>query len=841
MFTLKITINERTASIQPGQEEYVTGSVGVDEVLFEFADTSWDGFIKKAVFQNDEGIIREGFLDSENKITVPEEILLVEGYVRIGLYGVSANEKILTTTVVKIKNKEGTPVEQGGESEYENIYAQVLANLEGLHQIVDVINNNYVPKSRSIAGHTLESNITKENLLYTLLILAKFSQEYNGLLMGTIKEGSDDLVDAESDNVVKSSGIAAALEEKVPKTRKIANLDLTEDIQSATLFNALMILATNNTTANTLLMNAIQAGADDSISENSNNVVKNRAIASSLSNMITYVNTEIQKSVPITRTIANISLNDNIAEEDLLYELITYLDTHVESIASRILKVYVQGMFIDSNFSLQSNNGIRNSTVTEALGLKANVSDLNNYVPTTRSICGLKLTDDISTLNLARKIFYGTTNPDISSALASAVRTIMLDELEDADFPVSSAVIKTYVDSQLENKQDILTYNKDINQKSMWESGVINSAGANATNLNRIRTKTYLPEFELISCEEGYEYAIVCYDSNDTVKPTNKAYYDFENDEFVSGAVYSTDEFVLADHLEALGDYTNIRLILRRTETAVMNSAESAAIHLIKTVNGVKEDNYYSESYGGGKIEDIPNPLNPIWSQWSGRLAFGKDTNTAPVPFEVNNEMLINGTIINQNTGDRNNNRWGYHLYEGYSSDHMKRLTMLIDKHDSEFYNKDSVEIYNYTGADHKEPSYGNVKLGSDVKYHSFYFSRDKMRANGVIDMGFPFQLARLGATDIDTTYATTAEADAAYEPEGQALANVKCLKGIAIQNAENGAMYYDKDNNNIKVKIDGGWKNLATEQYSIVTLTQAEYDALTTKSASTIYIITED
>ena len=369
-------------------------------------------------------------------------------------------------------------------------------------------------------------------------------------------------------------------------------------------------------------------------------------------------------------------------------------------------------------------------------------------------------------------------------------------------------------------KQNKLTYVADINQKSMWESGVINSSGADATNLNRIRTKTYIPQFESITCESGYEYAIVCYDSNDTVKPTNKAYFDFENDEFVSNAVYSTDEFVLAEHFEALGNYTNIRLILRRTETAVMNSAESAAIHLNKTTDGIKGLDYYSESYGGGIIENVPNPLNPIWTQWNGRLAFGKDTNTAPVPYNVLSEAFIKGTIINYNTGERDFNRWGYHLYEGYSADHMKRLTMLIDKHDNEFYNKDSAEIYNYTGSDHTESSYGNVKIGSDVKYHSFLFSRDKMRANGVIDMGFPLQLARLGANDIDTTYSTVAQADEAYEPEGQALANVKCLKGIAIQNAENGAMYYDGDNDDVKVKVDDVWENMATEQFVTSNLT---------------------
>lgn len=219
---------------------------------------------------------------------------------------------------------------------------------------------------------------------------------------------------------------------------------------------------------------------------------------------------------------------------------------------------------------------------------------------------------------------------------------------------------------------------------------------------------------------------------------------------------------------------------------------------------------------GGYVLEGTPNASNDIWSQWNARLAFGMNPSIAPVPTQFNGQIYVNGTIIahNNSTSDRAHNRWGFHVYEAYANDNYSRMTMLLNKHDSEFDDKPSLEYYYYTGANHKEPSYGNVKIGSDVKYHSFMFNRDKMIAAGVVDCRFPIELARINPnTDIDATYETVAEIDAAYEPENKAVENSKCLKYVYLKNATNGAMWYDTARHKVVVKINGKWHDMNTTE----------------------------
>lgn len=215
---------------------------------------------------------------------------------------------------------------------------------------------------------------------------------------------------------------------------------------------------------------------------------------------------------------------------------------------------------------------------------------------------------------------------------------------------------------------------------------------------------------------------------------------------------------------------------------------------------------------GGYQINGEPNPDNAIWSQWNGRLAWGMYPNTAPVPAQFNGQLYANGTIITHNTFDRNHNRHRFHVFEAFSKDNYSRLTILLDKHEDEFNGKGSCEQYYYTGANHYASSYSYMKLGSDVKYHSFNFDRDEMIASGHIDCRFPITLARISpANDIDGTYETAEAADRAHEPENQAEANLKCLKYIYLKNAENGCMWYDTDRDKVVVKINGEWHDLAT------------------------------
>ena len=215
----------------------------------------------------------------------------------------------------------------------------------------------------------------------------------------------------------------------------------------------------------------------------------------------------------------------------------------------------------------------------------------------------------------------------------------------------------------------------------------------------------------------------------------------------------------------------------------------------------------YAEVDGIGQQQNPAQPDHNLWEQWNSRLAFGMDVDSAPVPFRVGGQLLADGTIIARNSGSQAKNRWGCHVFEAYGKDNHSRMTMLLDKHNSEAEEKPSLEIYYYTGDNHAAASYGNTKIGSDVAFHSFCFNRDKLTAYGEIDGQMPITLARISLSrDLDTRYDIVEDADAAYEPETHPEAHNRCLKFIALKNAENGALFYDTDRDRLVCKIAGNW-----------------------------------
>ena len=218
----------------------------------------------------------------------------------------------------------------------------------------------------------------------------------------------------------------------------------------------------------------------------------------------------------------------------------------------------------------------------------------------------------------------------------------------------------------------------------------------------------------------------------------------------------------------------------------------------------------YVEADGVGSQQNPAAPDSDLWSRWNARLAFGMDTTAAPAPFAVGGQLLADGTVIARNSGSQDKNRWGFHVYEAYAKDNYSRMTMLLDKHAAEAEGKPSLEFYYYTGSDHSAASYGNTKVGSDVAFHSFFFDRDKLTAYGEIDAKMPVTLAKISlSVDLNTAFDTVAAADAAFEPELYPEENTRCLRYLAPKNAQNGAMFYDADRDQVACKIGGAWCSL--------------------------------
>lgn len=359
---------------------------------------------------------------------------------------------------------------------------------------------------------------------------------------------------------------------------------------------------------------------------------------------------------------------------------------------------------------------------------------------------------------------------------------------------------------------------KNLNEESIWSVGIIDTNGENRDNPARLRTKE-LPLLDVISVSEGYEYAIVLYKEPTVLTSSGNGYLNADKTATTNAASYYTDATTVDQMLAAAPNAKYMRLLLRNknnTNTA-MDTSMYSNITIAPLLTGEKDNQAILKSFeynkSGLSVANGVDKTNEAWTKYNNRLAFGMNTDTAKVPFWIDGQLFADGTIIARNSGTMDKNRWGFHVFEAYAKDNYSRMTMLLDKHPYEN-GKPSLEIYYYTGASHYDTSYGNTKIGSDVKYHSFMFNRDTMTAYGKIDCKMPITLARIDpTTDLDSTYSSVELADANYEPEGQAEENNKCLRYIALKNAENGAMFYDTNRNKVVVKVNGKWHDVQTSE----------------------------
>lgn len=57
------------------------------------------------------------------------------------------------------------------------------------------------------------------------------------------------------------------------------------------------------------------------------------------------------------------------------------------------------------------------------------------------------------------------------------------------------------------------------------------------------------------------------------------------------------------------------------------------------------------------------------------------------------------------------------------------------------------------------------------------------------------------------------------FDPEGKARENSRCILYLALKNARDGAMFYNKDSGCIVCKVNGKWHNVITEETTITGL----------------------
>jgi hypothetical protein len=227
-------------------------------------------------------------------------------------------------------------------------------------------------------------------------------------------------------------------------------------------------------------------------------------------------------------------------------------------------------------------------------------------------------------------------------------------------------------------------------------------------------------------------------------------------------------------------------------------------------VKNSERNNYYrmlagSENSGKWRTE-IFSDIDPKWEKWNERgYNFGFNPEVTPMYTNVDGILSTPFMIqVRGNENEKNRKRWGYHVFEGYASDDKSRITMLVNKHVEE--GKAVAELYYYgTVYNHSGDAYNWFRIGSDVRQHSFMFSRDEALFYGSLKLSNALTLGQIGNDNLRKE-----------KPEGDDEKNyeesAKHVNFKALKESEDGTVFYDKDNNMVVVKINGTWMKLAVE-----------------------------
>ena len=203
---------------------------------------------------------------------------------------------------------------------------------------------------------------------------------------------------------------------------------------------------------------------------------------------------------------------------------------------------------------------------------------------------------------------------------------------------------------------------------------------------------------------------------------------------------------------------------------------------------------------------ELTSDTDPAWDKWQLRgYNFGFDPGSTPMYTTVNGILATPYMIqVRGNANEKNMKRWGYHLFEGYASDDLSRVTLLVNKHVE--LDRPVTELYYFgTEYNHSNRAYNWVRIGSDVKNHSYLFSRDEAVFYGSLKLKNVMTLGNLGKDEL-------LEAPPAGDDEQNAVESAKNVNYESLKNGGDGTIFYDKDHDIVVIKIAGEWRKLATE-----------------------------
>jgi len=204
---------------------------------------------------------------------------------------------------------------------------------------------------------------------------------------------------------------------------------------------------------------------------------------------------------------------------------------------------------------------------------------------------------------------------------------------------------------------------------------------------------------------------------------------------------------------------------------------------------------------------ELSSDIDSTWDKWAERgYSFGFNPRLTPMYTTINGILSTPYMVqVRGNENERDKKRWGYHLFEGYATDDKSRITLLVNKHIE--LEKPVGELYYYsTVYNHSEQAYNWLRLGSDVKLHSFLFSRDKAQFYGSLKLTNALTLGNIGMDQLRTD-----------KPDGDdeqnAVEDAKYVNFKELKGSGDGTLFYDKEHHIVAIRVEGKWMKLMVEQ----------------------------
>lgn len=204
-----------------------SGNVNYDTVLFELCP-NWTGFTKTAVFYRSEDEVYYQMLDSDNRCTIPKEVLREKGKIRIGLFGVKDNTTI-TSDVVTYNVSQGAITTGLKPSDpTPDIYAQLIGQYSNLGAEIDLERKRI---DEIVSGATADANaelrdirIGADGTVYgsagdAVRSQFKMIKEVNALAIVNEASGKEIIATDSSDNEFKNLKVYGETTQRLGKNR----------------------------------------------------------------------------------------------------------------------------------------------------------------------------------------------------------------------------------------------------------------------------------------------------------------------------------------------------------------------------------------------------------------------------------------------------------------------------------------------------------------------------------------------------------------------------------------------------------------------------------------------